>query len=90
MRGDPGRDRVTAAVRSGAAVGKAGVGVHPVPEHVDTEPRHGSGMLHVTFFKQPERLIFVAETRINSAKLIKIDFNSWAIFSASSRLPETA
>src|SRR5437879_13765038 len=30
-------------------------------------------MLSVTFFKQPERLVFVAETRINSPKRIKID-----------------
>src|SRR6185369_66950 len=30
-------------------------------------------MLCITFFEQPERRVFVAETRINSAKLIRID-----------------
>ncbi len=57
-------------------VGVAWVGTQPIPVHVYCKPRHCGGMLCVTFFEQPERLVFVAETRINSAKRIKIDVSA--------------
>src|SRR5271169_1084778 len=56
-------------------VGVAGIGAHPVPERVYCEKEHTSRMLFVTLFEQPESLVFLAETRINRCKLIKIDIN---------------
>lgn len=54
-------------------IGVAGVRVHPVPERVHCQIGQGSGMLLITLFQQTERLILVAEARINYASPIKID-----------------
>jgi superfamily I DNA/RNA helicase len=46
-------------------VGVTRIGVYPVPENVHAKPDHACRMLRISFFEQPERLVFVAETRIN-------------------------
>src|SRR5436305_15182214 len=51
----------------------AGVRVHPVPERVHCEIGQGSSMLLITLFQQTERIIFVAEARIDYARPIEID-----------------
>jgi hypothetical protein len=51
----------------------ARVGAHPVPSRVYRQIGQAGRTLFVTFFKQPERLVFVAEAPVNLRNLIEID-----------------
>src|SRR5713226_6123515 len=62
-------------VHTAEQVLEARVGAQPIPERVYCEIEHGSGTLLVTLFEQTERLILVAEPRINYARPIKIDIS---------------
>src|SRR2546426_8491170 len=54
-------------------VGVARVGAHSVPEWVNSEKDYDGGMLVVSLFEQTERLVLLAESRVNRSKLIRID-----------------